>query len=351
MDLINDGSFDQNTGLVGFYGEDEAIKVSGAFSPIFYDTEIVVDKGLFLDTSIGVVNNGNLISGNIITPRNHTSVFSNFIEDAFYIGENDISMIDGYAAMTNKDTFTFPIGDDERLRPLRITSSTKNSFAKCAYFYENPNTATSINGKNYPINKKASEYLSVSKKEFWHLESDVPSSITLTWDDWSNIGALAEYISDVKVIGWHKEQQEWVNLGNTKVQGGMAYGSVTSEVFVPNDYEIITLGGNDDKLEEFRTIELDNYFMTPNGDGKNDILVLEGLEKSPNNSIQIFNRYGVLVYSKLNYQNDFDGTSNVNSVIDRASGLESGIYFYIVTLDDLRQKHQGYLYISSKEKN
>ncbi len=348
LDLINNGTFDENMGLVGFYGENTSIKVSGAFSPIFYDTEILVDKGLFLDTSIGVLNNGNLISGDVITPRNHTAVFPNFIEDAFYVGENDVSMVDGYAAMTNKNAFTFPVGDDERLRTLSINSIRINSFVKCAYFYENPNT-TSINGKNYQINKKASKYLSVSSKEFWHLEGDIPSHITLTWDEYSNVGTFAEYVSDIKVVGWHREQGTWVNLGNTNVEGGMAYGEVTSDLFIPNDYEIITLGGNDDKLEDFSTIELDNYFLTPNGDGQNDLLVLEGIEKSPSNSIQIFNRYGVMVYSKENYQNEFKGVSNRNSVIDKGSGLDSGIYFYIITLNDLRQKHQGYLYIISKQ--
>ena len=345
LDLINNGSFDQNLGLVGFYGENTSIKVSGAYSPVFYDTEIVVDKGLFLDTPIGVINNGNLVSGDVITPRNYTSVFPNFINDAFYVGENDVSMVDGYAAMTNKRVFTFPIGDDKRLRPLGINSAEMNSFVKCAYFYENPNT-TSINGKNYQTNKTQSKYLSVSDKEFWHLEGDVLSTVTLTWDEWSNVSAFAEYVSDIKVVGWHKEQKTWVNLGNTKVDGGIIYGSVSSELFIPNEYEIITLGGNDDKMEGFITLELDNYFLTPNGDGQNDLLVLDGIEKSPSNSIQIFNRYGVMVYSKTNYQNDFNGVSNRNSAINKGSGLDSGIYFYIVTLNDLRQKHQGYMYIS-----
>ncbi|MGB5668150.1 MAG: gliding motility-associated C-terminal domain-containing protein, partial [Maribacter sp.] len=191
-----------------------------------------------------------------------------------------------------------------------------------------------------------SKYLSVSEKEFWHLEGDVLSTVTLTWDEWSNVSAFAEYVSDIKVVGWHKEQKTWVNLGNTKVDGGIIYGSVSSELFIPNEYEIITLGGNDDKMEGFITLELDNYFLTPNGDGQNDLLVLDGIEKSPSNSIQIFNRYGVMVYSKTNYQNDFNGVSNRNSVINKGSGLDSGIYFYIVTLNDLRQKHQGYMYIS-----
>ena len=128
---------------------------------------------------------------------------------------------------------------------------------------------------------------------------------------------------------------------------GRDYGSVTSELFVPNEYEILTLGGNDEALETFDTIELDNYFMTPNGDGQNDVLELDGITQSPNNTIQIFNRFGVMVYSKDNYRNDFDGRSNRNGAINQQSGLESGVYFYILTMHDLRQKHQGYLYISN----
>ncbi|MRX65719.1 gliding motility-associated C-terminal domain-containing protein [Maribacter luteus] len=348
MDLINDGEFDKNSGLVGFYGFDKSIVVSGSNIPVFYDAEIAVDNGLYLDTQIDVTNNVNLIVGDVITPRIDTNIFTNFMENAFYVGENDVSLIDGYAAFTNKDNFTFPVGDDNRLRPLGISSDEIDPLVKCAYFYEDPNSP-SVFGKSFETQKIASEYMSVSEKEYWHLEGEALTTVTLTWDELSNIGALAEYLGDLKVVGWHKEQDEWVNLGNTNVEGGLAGGSITSLPFIPNDYEILTLGGNADKVEQFDTIELDNYYMTPNGDGKNDYLVLDGIEVSPNNSLQIFNRYGVLVYSKENYQNEFDGTSNRESVISRDMGLSTGIYFYIITMHDLKQRHQGYLYLSVKQ--
>ncbi|WP_148232033.1 gliding motility-associated C-terminal domain-containing protein [Maribacter sp. HTCC2170] len=344
IDLINNGSFDQNLGLVGFYGEEESIKISGAFTPIFYDTEIAVDNGLFLDTAIGAINNVNLISGNIITPRDYTSVFSNFLDEAFYVGENAISLVDGYAAITNKESFTFPIGTNQRLRPLTIDSYGVNAQAKCAYFDEDPNSPSTF-GKIFETQKKGTEYLKVSSEEFWHLEGEMPSKVTLTWDEWSNVGTLGEYLNNLKVVGWSKEQGKWINLGNSHVDGGMNYGKITSEAFVPNDYEIITIGGNDDELEEFSTMDLGNYFLTPNGDGQNDYLVLDGIKESPSNQIQIFNRYGVLVYSKSNYENDFNGVSNSKFVIDKGSSLTSGIYFYMIKLNDVRQKHQGYLYL------
>jgi len=348
MDLINNGNFDENEGLVGFYGVDRSITISGAFSPIFFNTEIAVDNGLYLDTPIGVTNNGSLIFGDIITPRTHTSAYTNFIDEAFYVGENNLSLIDGYAAITNKNRFTFPVGDDGMLRPLGIRSEVMNPIVKCAYFFGDPNAPSPL-GKSFKTSKKSSKYLSVSEIEYWHLEGNLPVKATLTWNEQSNIGAIATYISDLKVVGWSKESGTWENLGNTDVEGAMLRGSVTSDEFIPNDYEVITLGGNDDKMETFKTIELDNYFMTPNGDGKNDQLVLDGIQSSPNNDIQIFNRYGVMVYSKTNYQNEFNGISNRKTAISKGSGLASGIYFYIITLHDLKQKHQGYLYISTSK--
>ncbi|WP_299535109.1 gliding motility-associated C-terminal domain-containing protein [Ulvibacterium sp.] len=349
LNLINDGDLNQDVGLVGFYGDSESLNVSGIKAPVFFDTEIAVDNGLLLDVPMYVANNTNFISGHIITPKNDTRFFLNFLDNAFYVGENDISMVDGYAAATNTDSFTFPVGDNDRLRTLRIESAATNALAKCAYFYEDPNTSQSL-GKGFSTTQKTTSYISISQREFWKLESDMPSRVTLTWNAQSNINALGEFLSDLKVVGWSKTENQWVNLGNTQVEGSMASGSVTSEEFVPNDYEIITIGGNDDLTETFETIELDNYFLTPNGDGKNDFLVLEGIEKSPNNTLQIFDRYGVLVYSKTNYTNEFNGISNQGAILNKNAGLASGVYFYIITMNDLRQKHQGYMYVSSTKR-
>jgi len=344
--LINDGSFNQNLGLAGFYSDDSPLTVSGDYAPAFHDLEIAVENGLLLETPIHVTNNSNLITGDIRTPRTGTAIYSNFMDDSFYTGESSVSKINGYASITNKESFIFPVGDGARLRPLTLTSMAINATAKCAYFFEDPNNSKSLDA-GFSTSKKSSPYMSVSNKEFWRLEADVPSRITLTWDELSNIAALGEYTSDLNVMGWSKTEKKWVNLGNTGVEGGRAYGSVTSETFVPNEYEILTIGGNDDALQTFQTLDLDNYYLTPNGDGRNDLLRLEGIERSPNNTLQIFNRYGLMVYKKDNYNNDFDGRSNMNLVVERNAGLENGVYFYIITFHDLRQKHQGYMYISN----
>jgi len=346
--FVNDGNFENNAGLAGFYGYEKSLTISGNSIPTFHDTEIAVDRGVFLYNSINIVNNNNWITGNLVTPKSKKDIYANFLSDAFYIGESDFSFVDGYAAMTDKDNFVFPVGDDERLRTLSMTSTLVNPFAKCAYFFESPNTPSNFSG-SFNTDKKESDFLSISRKEYWSIEGEVPATVTLTWDENSNLENLVTYIEDIKIVGWEKEKKMWVNLGNTHVEGEINEGSATSDTFIPSEYEIITFGGNDNRLNEFVTLELDNYFVSPNGDGKNDYLVLDGIENSPNNEIQIFDRYGKMVYSKLYYKNEFNGISNRGAVINRSSGLPSGVYFYIITFLDIRQRHQGYLYLTSSD--
>ena len=67
--------------------------------------------------------------------------------------------------------------------------------------------------------------------------------------------------------------------------------------------------------------------ITPNGDGINDIWVIEGLQDYPNNTIQLFDKWGDLVVTLDHYKNDWD-THGKNGDI-----LPDGTYFYIIKLN------------------
>ena len=86
------------------------------------------------------------------------------------------------------------------------------------------------------------DIFSVSALEFWKLEGEVPSTVTLTWDSFSNINLLGEFITELTVVGWSKTEEQWINLGGSKVKGELMFGSITSETFIPNDFEIISIG-------------------------------------------------------------------------------------------------------------
>ena len=77
--------------------------------------------------------------------------------------------------------------------------------------------------------------------------------------------------------------------------------------------------------------------ITPNGDGINDSWVVEGIDKYPNNSVQVFDKWGNLVYQKSNYANDWGGMQNNGDMVP------DGTYYYVVKLNAIKlsQGEQG----------
>jgi gliding motility-associated-like protein len=81
--------------------------------------------------------------------------------------------------------------------------------------------------------------------------------------------------------------------------------------------------------------------FSPNGDGTYDlfqILNLNGL----NADVKIFNRWGDLVFSDPNYQNNWDGKSN-NGLVVYGEELPAGTYFYIIQIEGEAEPRKDYL--------
>ncbi|MBO0322826.1 gliding motility-associated C-terminal domain-containing protein, partial [Muricauda sp. CAU 1633] len=66
--------------------------------------------------------------------------------------------------------------------------------------------------------------------------------------------------------------------------------------------------------------------FSPNGDGKNDRLILVGHEQFSNNSFEVFDRYGNSVFQMDGYNSSWDGTG-------KNGDLPKGTYFYILDLN------------------
>ncbi|MGB0871070.1 MAG: gliding motility-associated C-terminal domain-containing protein, partial [Flavobacteriales bacterium] len=106
-----------------------------------------------------------------------------------------------------------------------------------------------------------------------------------------------------------------------------------------------------DQSETTDEIEVYNA-VTPNGDGDNDVFIIRNIEKYPENTVQIFNRWGVVVFETEGYGVDgvfFEGYSNGRATIDSGTKLPDGTYFYVVEYvnedGDMKQR-SGYLYLN-----
>jgi gliding motility-associated-like protein len=82
--------------------------------------------------------------------------------------------------------------------------------------------------------------------------------------------------------------------------------------------------------------------FSPDGNTVNDTYVIDGLSKYPGNILYIYNRWGNLVYKKRDYDNTWDGTSNVAGVY-LGQQLPNGTYYFILDLNDGKKPMQGYL--------
>jgi gliding motility-associated-like protein len=74
--------------------------------------------------------------------------------------------------------------------------------------------------------------------------------------------------------------------------------------------------------------------VTPDENGKNDYWEIDNIDYYPQAKVQIFNRWGELVYEKTGYNNDWQGTYNNDQLPD-------GSYYYIVSLPDSDFVYKG----------
>ncbi len=72
--------------------------------------------------------------------------------------------------------------------------------------------------------------------------------------------------------------------------------------------------------------------ITPNLDGLNDTWHISGLDPNEIHSIQIFNRWGNLIFTQKNFQNNWDCRSNHGISLDgKNERVPCGTYFYVLS--------------------
>jgi len=137
-----------------------------------------------------------------------------------------------------------------------------------------------------------------------------------------------------------------MNEGSDPNDDGIGFGgdAIDSDGDGLPDYlEVNNSSPSEDDLEIFNAV-------TPNGDNDNDVFVIRNIELYPNNTVEIYNRWGVIVYETKGYgQNDnfFRGESNGRVTVKVGEQLPVGTYFYVINYNNgLEDKSRaGYLYI------
>ncbi|WP_172966882.1 gliding motility-associated C-terminal domain-containing protein, partial [Patiriisocius marinistellae] len=95
--------------------------------------------------------------------------------------------------------------------------------------------------------------------------------------------------------------------------------------------------------------------VSPDGNGQNDIFLIQGISEFPDNNVKIYNRWGVLVFETDGYggsddtENVFVGISEGRETIEKDKLLPTGTYYYIIKFNGDNpgeDSYAGYLYLN-----
>jgi gliding motility-associated-like protein len=183
-------------------------------------------------------------------------------------------------------------------------------------------------------------------------------------DDSSLINLLALLPVNTTAAGnWIDKNNSNALQGNIFNPFGLALGNylleyqITDEI-CPRSILLNMEINNDCQVLACGNVIIHNAF-SPNGDGINDAFKIDNIDDLtcyPENTVEIYNRWGILVFDTVNYNNTtnaFDGTSRGRTTFKQSEGLPTGTYFYIINYKSLdgnniiqSNKKDGFLYLS-----
>ncbi|SCY90557.1 conserved repeat domain-containing protein/gliding motility-associated C-terminal domain-containing protein, partial [Flavobacterium anhuiense] len=152
--------------------------------------------------------------------------------------------------------------------------------------------------------------------------------------------------------GTYTLTQADINAGLISNQA-IVSGSTQSGIAVTDQSDSENGNGNNPTVIELNGCSIKIYnAVSLNGDKMNERFYISGIECYPDNSVQIYNRWGILVFERDHYNNNdvaFKGYSEGRTTVKESNGLPEGTYYYIVRYKDNSSKPKqeaGYLYLT-----
>ncbi|MDP5202348.1 gliding motility-associated C-terminal domain-containing protein [Flavobacterium sp. DG2-3] len=265
-----------------------------------------------------------------------------------HINASDQSFVDGPVIKDGSTDFVFPVGDKEHYRFEAMSAPGNNSSSFIGkYFFENSNPL-------YPHTNKASNIVLIDNAEYWTFEKGAGDDVllTLSWDENSTTPepVVASPYEDIHIVRWDSQRNLWIDEGGVADSGRK---TVTTAVNLTN-YGVFTLGRVENSSD---CVEVYNL-VTPDDDGFNDTFQIKCINSFPENTVEIYNRWGVKVFETNNYNssgNVFKGYSQGRTTVAPNKMLPAGTYFYILEYENnqtsgvKKVKKAGYLYLQTKE--
>ncbi|KZE74749.1 hypothetical protein AV926_17605, partial [Myroides marinus] len=210
-----------------------------------------------------------------------------FHQGAKALKPTDNSHAEGYVEKIGSEEFQYPKGDKGLYRYARITAPehVKDAY-EGKYNLDDKNFFRARNAKSGVINL-------LNEREYWTIDKGSDNSegnimLTLSWDERTTPKELlTDPEKELHIVRWDAKQQLWVDEGGVV---DLAKKEITTPANV-RGYGFFTLATVKTDLILDGDIVIYNL-VTPDGDGKNDYFIIDNINKFPNNTVEIYNRWG-----------------------------------------------------------
>jgi gliding motility-associated-like protein len=327
-------------------------RTTSNFQNVIFDSKSDTLVPFRLNQVITVNGKAEFVNGIIEVHKESRVIFK---ENAIHSDASDLSFVDGKVEKIGNKMFEFPVGNDLYFRPtFHATEGTGDgSIYTAQYFHQNSDNL-------YKHTSKEESILLINDKEYWNVTRDSGTDkivLTLTLDSQTTPNEFLDVNSKMKVVivRWDEALSKWIEekgevsdpIPNTSKDAGYSQ-LLTAQV---SGYGIFTMALVNKEIEDEEIIVYNA--VSPNGDGVNDSFLIEGIKDFPDNSVEIYNRWGVKVYDAKSYNesdNMFRGYSDGRVTVNRGEKLPTGTYFYILRYNNGVQgkEKSGYLYINNQ---
>lgn len=360
-DFMNDGdlilySHYNNDGLVSFtpktksgvtkmYGVVGKQNISGGSPMEWNNVEFYNESSspLFaLTNQISIYGKTDFFNGIVKNDsRSNLLVFEN---DATHDNASDQSHVDGFVKKNgNQVDFVFPVGN-KNFYSYCLISEAKNP-ANVYYGKYNFDNSNNL----YSHVNRGSSIVLIDEKQYWNVDKvntvdDVFLSLFIN-ENTTDLAINSPPYEEIHIVGWDPVQGTWVDLGGSYNDSKKLVSTETKALSVCEAFTFARVRLDDDGV-------LADQGMSPNNDGYNDFFYIKNIEKFPDNTVEIYNRWGVKVYDRRGYDNNpstsFNGISQARATISKSEVLPEGVYFYVITYKDenlIKKEIKSYLYI------
>ncbi|WP_202701889.1 gliding motility-associated C-terminal domain-containing protein [Flavobacterium sp. UGB4466] len=254
------------------------------------------------------------------------------------VNVSDKSFVNGEVMKNGNNDFNFPVGDELKYHSVGISALKMNTDAFSGKYSQKDA------GILYPFKNKTSNILVVNDKEYWTVKkmgSTTDLILTLSWDEAVTPASIIESPSEIRIVRWDSAKNSWLDEGGVVNKDDK---TISSPVSVSGNVIFTTA-----KVKKTDSFVVYNA-VSPNKDGLNDYLRIEGLDGTEN-ELEIYDNRGIKVFRTREYgsnENVFNGFANVQNVFLKNERLPDGTYFYILSVakDNFTTKQVGYLYLS-----